>query len=36
IASSLCFCSESHFISMFKRYVKVTPREYREQQFHAR
>ncbi len=36
IASSLCFCSESHFISMFKRYVKVTPREYREQQFHAK
>ncbi|MDD6035587.1 MAG: AraC family transcriptional regulator [Lachnospiraceae bacterium] len=35
IASSLCFCSESHFISMFKRYVKVTPREFREQQFHA-
>lgn len=35
IASSLCFCSESHFISVFKRYVKVTPREYREQQFHA-
>lgn len=36
IASSLCFCSESHFISVFKRYVKITPREYREQQFHAR
>lgn len=36
IASSLCFCSESHFISAFKRYVKVTPREYREQQFHTR
>ena len=36
IANSLCFCSESHFISMFKRYVKVTPREYREQQFHTR
>lgn len=36
IASSLCFCSESHFISMFKRYVKATPREYREQQFHTR
>jgi len=36
IANSLCFCSESHFISVFKRYVKVTPREYREQQFHAR
>lgn len=36
IASSLCFCSESHFISMFKRYMKVTPREYREQQFRAR
>lgn len=36
IANCLCFCSESHFISMFKRYVKVTPREYREQQFHMR
>lgn len=36
IANSLCFCSESHFISMFKRYVKVTPREYREQQFRSR
>lgn len=36
IANCLCFCSESHFISTFKRYVKVTPREYREQQFHAK
>lgn len=36
IANCLCFCSESHFIAMFKRYVKVTPREYREQQFHMR
>lgn len=36
IANCLCFCSESHFISMFKRYVKVTPREYREQQFHTK
>lgn len=36
IANCLCFCSESHFISMFKRYVKVTPREYRERQFHTR
>ncbi len=36
IANCLCFCSESHFISTFKRYVKVTPREYREQQFRAK
>ena len=36
IANCLCFCSESHFISTFKRYVKVTPREYREQQFHVK
>lgn len=36
IANCLCFCSESHFISTFKRYVKVTPREYREQQFHTK
>ena len=36
IANCLCFCSESHFIATFKRYVKVTPREYREQQFRAK
>lgn len=36
IANCLCFCSESHFIATFKRYVKVTPREYREQQFHVK
>ncbi|MBP3617534.1 MAG: helix-turn-helix transcriptional regulator [Lachnospiraceae bacterium] len=36
IANCLCFCSESHFIATFKRYVKVTPREYREQQFRTK
>ncbi|MDK2808616.1 MAG: hypothetical protein PWP24_1353 [Clostridiales bacterium] len=31
ISNLLCFCSQSHFIQVFKRQVGMTPKEYRNQ-----
>jgi AraC-like DNA-binding protein len=36
ISNYLCFCSESHFIHVFKKYTKITPKEYREKFFRTR
>lgn len=36
IANCLCFSSESHFIHTFKQYAKITPKEFREQQFRTK
>lgn len=30
ISNSLCFCSHSHFIAVFKKHTGLTPKEYRE------
>ncbi len=36
IANYLCFSSESHFISVFKKHNNTTPKEYKEQNFRSR
>lgn len=35
ISNYLCFSSESHFISVFKKYTKTTPKEYRKKYFRS-
>ncbi|HPP10743.1 MAG TPA: AraC family transcriptional regulator [Defluviitoga tunisiensis] len=32
IASYLCFCSQSHFGAVFKKYMGITPQKYREKE----
>lgn len=36
ISDYLCFSSESHFIHVFKKHIKITPKEYRERFFRSR
>lgn len=36
ISNYLCFSSESHFISVFKKFAKMTPREYKNENFRKR
>lgn len=36
ISNYLCFSSESHFIHTFKKYTKITPKEYRKKFFRTR
>lgn len=36
ITNYLCFSSESHFIEVFKKYMQMTPKEYRRSHFRTR